>query len=270
MFDALTGLLLEQHGFKCGYMGGASLSYTRIGSPDIGLMSFGEIADIIARTRERIEIPFLVDADTGYGNAFNVQRTFKVFEQMGASGIQLEDQTTPKRCGHLTGKTLISTGEMCGKIRAALDVRANPDTLLIARTDAIAVEGFDAALERASAYIDAGADCIFVEAPRTDEHLEVIGRELGDRVPLIANMVEGGMTPIHPADDLADMGFKIVLYPGSMARAFIYAAKKVLETLAEHGTTLPLQIQMLDFEGVNEILGTDEILAAGARYDGGD
>ena len=168
MFNALTALLIQQQGFGCAYLGGASIAYTQYGLPDIGLTSFGEVADVVARIRERVDIPIIVDADTGFGNALNVQRSVKVLERMGASGIQLEDQTMPKRCGHLKGKSLVSGAEMCSKVQAALDARADNDTVIIARTDAIAVEGFERALERAEAYLEAGADVLFIEAPETE------------------------------------------------------------------------------------------------------
>ena len=160
MYDGLTGLMVEQAGFDCAYVGGASIAYSRLGRSDIGLTTCTEVADTISKIRDRIEIPFVVDADTGFGNALNTQRTMRMFERAGASGIQLEDQTMPKRCGHLDGKTLISTGEMTGKIKAALDARLDENTVIVGRTDAIAVEGFECALERAEAYaLKIGAWC---------------------------------------------------------------------------------------------------------------
>ena len=267
MFNGLTALLVQQQGFPCAYLGGASISYARIGRPDIGLMSFGEVAETVAQIRERIDIPFLVDADTGFGNAINVQRTVTVLERMGASGIQLEDQTMPKRCGHLAGKSLIPTDEMLGKLRAAQDARMNDATVIIARTDAIAVEGFDAALERAHAYREAGADMLFVEAPRDDTQLATLGSELGSRVPLLANMVEGGKTPLKPARELAGLGFKMVIYPGAMVRVLAHAARAYLTELKTHGSTDSFRDRMLDFNELQEIIGTQDILAAGRRYD---
>ena len=268
VYDAFTALLVEQQGFDCAYVGGASISYSRIGRPDIGLMSFGEVAQVIAQIRERIEIPFVVDADTGFGNALNVQRTVGVFERMGASGIQIEDQTLPKRCGHLAGKTLVSTAEMIGKIKAALDARSDDDTVLVARSDAIAVEGFDAALERAHAYLEAGADVLFVEAPQDEAQMTRLGEEFGSRAPLIANMVEGGKTPLKPADALADLGFKLVIYPGAMMRVLALAATEYLRALHQDGHTDRVRERMYDFGGLNDILDTDEMLETGQRYDG--
>ena len=166
VFDALTASIATDAGFEALYVSGAAVSYTRLGRPDIGLATMSEMADVVRNIRERVETALIVDADTGYGNALNVQRTMRLFERAGASAIQLEDQSLPKRCGHLAGKTLVSANEMVGKIKAAADARADTRTLIIARTDAIAVEGFDAAAERAALYADAGADVLFVEAPQ--------------------------------------------------------------------------------------------------------
>ena len=267
MFDALTGLLIQQQGFECAYLGGASISYSRIAQPDIGLTSFAEVAQVVAQIRERIDIPFVVDADTGFGNALNVQRTVTVLERMGASGIQLEDQTSPKRCGHLAGKTLVSTAEMVGKICAAIDARADADTVIVARTDAIAVEGFDAASARADAYVEAGADVLFVEAPENEQQQAQLARDFGSRIPLIANMVEGGRTPLKPADELFALGFKLVIYPGAMIRVLVSAAKEYLAVLDRDGITTALGGRMLNFGELNEVLGTDSLLERGKRFD---
>jgi len=267
MFDALTGLLIQQQGFDCAYLGGASISYSRIAQPDIGLTSFGEVTQVVAQIRERIDIPFVVDADTGFGNALNVQRTVTVLERMGASGIQLEDQTMPKRCGHLAGKTLIPTAEMVGKIAAATDARIDDDTVIVARTDAIAVEGFDAARARANAYAEAGADVLFIEAPEDERQMTQLGQEFGARIPLIANMVEGGRTPLKPAAELFELGFKLVIYPGAMIRVLVSAAKEYLSVLHETGGTEAVRGRMLDFGELNDVLGTDSLLERGKRYD---
>lgn len=269
MFNGLTALLVQQEGFPCAYLGGASISYARIGRPDIGLMSFGEVAETVSQIRERIDIPFVVDADTGFGNALNVQRTVRVLERMGASGIQLEDQTMPKRCGHLSGKTLIPRDEMLSKLKAAQDARSDDATVIVARTDAIAVEGFAAALERAHAYVECGADMLFVEAPQDEEQLKTLGRELGGRVPLLANIVEGGKTPLKTAQELAELGFKMVIYPGAMIRVLAHAARAYLTALKTHGTTDTFRDRMLDFNELQDLIGTDEMLAAGRRYDSG-
>jgi 2-methylisocitrate lyase-like PEP mutase family enzyme len=267
MYDAFTALLIEQHRFKCAYLGGASISYTRIAQPDIGLTSLSEVAQVVGHIRERISIPFIVDADTGFGNALNTQRTVKMLERMGASGIQLEDQTYPKRCGHLAGKTLVSTAEMVGKLKAALDARDDPNTVIVARTDAIAVEGIDRAIERAQAYMNAGADVLFIEAPQTTEQMERLGKTFASKIPLLANMVEGGKTPMKPTKELGDLGFKLVIYPGAMVRVLAHAASHFLKILKEDGDTARARERMFDFAQVNAILGLDQIMAAGQRYD---
>ena len=220
IYDALGGLLAEKAGFSAAYLSGASIAYSRFGRPDIGLVTQTEVAETLSAITERIDIPVIVDADTGFGNALNVIRTVKLLERSGAGAIQLEDQTLPKRCGHLSGKTLVPAGEMVGKIMAALDARTDADTLIVARTDAIAVEGLDAALERAERYSEAGADILFVEAPRSDDEMRRITGQFKDRVPLLANMVEGGKTPIHSADELREIGYSVVIFPGGLARAF--------------------------------------------------
>jgi 2-methylisocitrate lyase-like PEP mutase family enzyme len=265
-YDALTALLIEQHGFGCAYLSGASIAFTRLGRPDIGLTTLTEVAETVANIRERVAIPLIVDGDNGFGNALNVQRTVRLFERMGASGIQLEDQTAPKRCGHLDGKTLISTAEMLGKIRAAQDARRDADTVIIARTDAIAVDGFEAGLERAHAYAEAGADVLFVEALRTREQMARVGNELGGRVPLLANMVEGGKTPLLSIRELGELGFRVAIFPGAMVRVLGFAASDYLATLARDGTTRHMLDRMFDFQRINEVIGTGDLLAEGERY----
>lgn len=200
VYDALSALLVEQAGFQAAYLSGASIAYTRFGRPDIGFLSLDDVASVTRNIRERCPtLPLMVDADTGFGNALNVMQTVRVLERAGASAIQLEDQAMPKRCGHLDGKSVIGTAEMAGKIRAACDARRSDDTLIIARTDAVAVEGMDAALERAERYADAGADVLFVEALRSRADMATAIARLGARAPLLANMVEGGKTPVLPA-----------------------------------------------------------------------
>lgn len=264
-WDALTGLLIEQAGFEAAYVTGGGMAYTRLGRPDIGLMGLREIADIVTHIRERISIPLIVDGDNGHGNALNVQRTVREYERAGADVIQLEDQSLPKRCGHLQGKALVSADEMVGKLHAALDARR--DTLIMARTDAIAVEGFEAALDRAERYVEAGVDMLFVEAPESDAQIAEIARRFAHRVPLLANMVEGGSTPIRSTEQMAKFGFKVVIFPGGTARALIPALQAYLASLKEHGTTAPWRDHMLDLKGLNDVLGTPEMLAEGARYD---
>ncbi|MCI4430909.1 MAG: isocitrate lyase/PEP mutase family protein, partial [Burkholderiales bacterium] len=219
VYDALSALLAEQAGFEALYLSGASIAYTRLGRPDIGLTTFSEVQDTLARITERVSIPLIVDADTGFGNALNVQRSVRGFERAGAAMIQLEDQTFPKRCGHLDGKALVPLAEMQGKLRAALDARASAETLILARTDALAVEGFDRALDRAEAYLACGVDALFIEALRTPQQMDAACRSFAQRVPLLANMVEGGKTPLQTLHELEARGFRIVIFPGGTARA---------------------------------------------------
>ena len=219
IYDAFTALLAEQAGFEALYLSGASIAYTRLGRSDVGLVTATEVADTLAPITERVALPVIVDGDTGFGNALNTQRTVRAFERAGAAMIQLEDQTFPKRCGHLDGKTVIPAQEMCGKLHAALDARHSAQTLILARTDALAVEGFDAALERAERYLACGVDALFVEALRTPEQMRVACDRFAGRAPLLANMVEGGQTPIQSADELGAMGFRLVIFPGGTARA---------------------------------------------------
>ncbi|MHA1537738.1 MAG: isocitrate lyase/PEP mutase family protein [Alphaproteobacteria bacterium] len=266
-YDALTGLLVEEAGFEAAYLSGASIAYARLGRPDIGLVGMDEVAATLAAIRERISIPLIVDADTGFGNALNVMRAVKLFERLGASAIQLEDQSLPKRCGHLGDKSLVSCGEMEGKIKAALDARASEATLIIARTDAIAVEGFEAALTRAERYREAGADVLFVEAPRSAEDMQALVQRLGPDIPLMANMVEGGKTPAISAEGLQEIGFSLVIFPGGTVRAVAKNLRDYFASLRRHGTTGPSRQSMLDFNELQQLVGTDELLAAGKRYE---
>ena len=264
--DGLSGHLIESAGFQAMYLSGASIAYTRFGLPDIGLVSMAEVASTLSVIRERVDLPIIVDADTGFGNALNVQRTVKLFERHGASAIQLEDQQLPKRCGHLAGKSLISKAEMVGKIHSALDARNNPNTLIIARTDGIAVDGIDAAMDRAHAYVDAGADMLFVEAPKNMEQMQRICGELGSRIPLLANMVEGGDTPISSAKDLQSMGYSLVIFPGALVRASTHASMNLLAYLKQHGNTDGMSENMLNLKQLNEVLETEKTLARGEAY----
>lgn len=268
VYDALSGLIAAQAGAEAVYLSGASIAYTRFGRPDIGLVSMSEVADTVAVLRDRIGLPIVVDADNGFGNALNVQRTVRVFERMGANALQLEDQTMPKRCGHLDGKSLIPPGEMAGKIRAACDARACDDTLVIGRTDAIAVEGFEAALERAEAYLEAGADMLFIEAPQSMDQIARIVARFAGRVPLMANMVEGGRTPIVDAAGLEKLGFSFVIFPGGIVRAVAATQRDYYRNLTRTGSNESFRDRMFDFAGLNAVLGTPELLAQGRRYDG--
>jgi 2-methylisocitrate lyase-like PEP mutase family enzyme len=266
VYDAFTALVAEQAAFKTLYVSGAAIAYTRLGRSDVGLVSMNEVADVVATIRDRVAAALIVDADTGYGNALNVARTMRLFERAGANAIQIEDQSFPKRCGHLDEKRLVSAAEMVGKIKAALDARHRRETLLIARTDAIGVEGFEAAIERALRYRDAGADVLFVEAPKTQAELKRIPLALGS-VPLMANMVEGGKTPLLPAAELDALGFALVIFPGGIVRAVGRMASEYYAALATHGGSEPFRNRMLDFAGLNDLIGTPELLAMGKRYE---
>lgn len=265
--DALTAAIAADAGFEALYVSGAAIAYTRLGRPDIGLVSMTEVADHVARIADRVATPLIVDADTGYGNALNVQRTVRAFERAGATMIQLEDQTFPKRCGHLDGKGVIPMAEMAGKIRAAVDARRSTETLILARTDAAAIEGLDAAVQRAHAYAEAGADALFIEAPRTREDLARVTAALGTTRPLLANMVEGGKTPVLSAPELEAIGFRIVIFPGGIVRALARTARDYYATLASARTTEPFRDRMLDLGGLNDLIGTPEILELGKKYD---
>ncbi len=267
IYDALTALLVEQAGFKAAYLSGASIAYTQLGRPDLGLVSMEHLADVVTRVRERVALPLIVDADTGFGNALNVQRTVRRLERAGADAIQLEDQTFPKRCGHLAGKAVIPMAEMAGKLRAAVDARQQADTLIVARTDAAAIEGLAAALERGHAYLEAGADVLFIEAPRTEADLRAVVHAFDGRVPLLANMVEGGHTPLLTREQLSDIGFKLVIAPGALVRAVIPAVEALLTTFKSDGSSHGMRGRMTDLAGVNQRVGLAAAVADAQCYD---
>jgi 2-methylisocitrate lyase-like PEP mutase family enzyme len=267
IYDGLSALMAVKAGFEALYLSGASIAYTRFGRSDIGLVSMTEVADTLGAIHERVQSPIIVDADTGFGNALNVQRTVRLFERNGAAAIQLEDQVTPKRCGHLDGKALVSIGEMVGKIKAALDARTSDETLIVARTDAIAVEGFAAAMDRAGRYMEAGCDILFVEAPQSVDEMRSITSRFGNRVPLVANMVEGGKTPLLSADELSHIGYRLAIFPGGLTRALAYCMTAYFSSLKQHGTTTPFRDRMLDFTALNALIGTPELLEQGRAYD---
>lgn len=267
VYDGLTATLATQAGFQALYLSGAAVAYTRLGRPDIGLSTSSEMTETMALIADRTDLPVIIDADTGFGNALNARRTMQSYERAGASALQVEDQTYPKRCGHLSDKSLIPKKEMAGKLAAMADARRH-DTLIIARTDAIAVEGFEAAMDRAETYVEAGADVLFVEAPRNTDELSRITERFRGRVPLLANMVEGGATPITKAGDLETMGFDIVIFPGGIVRALAYAAQQYYASLHQHGSNQQYSSRMFDLDGLNDVIGTPEMLALGSHYDG--
>ncbi len=269
VYDALTASIAESCGFEALYLSGAGIAYTKLGRPDIGLVSVSEVADTQTHICERVTTPVIVDADTGYGNALNVQRTVKMFEKAGASAIQLEDQTFPKRCGHLAGKMLVDSREMAGKIRAAVDARTSANTLIIARTDAVAVEGFEAAVERANMFLESGADIPLIEAPRSQiaagrDHSQICRSRAVD-----GEYGEGGATPVLPAQQLEKLGFRLVIFPGGIVRALARTATDFYGALKRDGTSDAMRNSMYDFDGLNDLLGTARILAHGKSYEDG-
>lgn len=270
IYDGLTAAIAADAGFEALYLSGATVAYTRLGRPDIGLTTMSEMADTMALVRDRVSLPVIIDADNGFGNALNAQRTMRTYERAGANALQVEDQSYPKRCGHLSDKALISRGEMVGKIAAMADARASDETLIIARTDAIAVEGFEAAIDRAGAYLEAGADALFIEAPRSGDELARVAETFRGRAPLMANMVEGGTTPIQSAADLQSMGFDLVIFPGGIVRALARTAEDYYRSLLANGSNKPFAERMFDFDGLNARIGTADMLAAGARFAGTD
>jgi len=244
--NALAARVIEDIGFKAIYVTGAGVANTFLGVPDIGLLSVTELASHVSAMREAVALPLIIDADTGFGNAINVTRTIQTLERSGANAIQLEDQEFPKRCGHFFGKSVISRAEMMQKIHAAVDARVDPELVIVARTDAIAVNGFDDAMERAAAYIEAGADMIFVEAPRSREQIAEIPKRLG--VPQFINIVAGGLTPMIGLGELEKMGYSMVLYANTALQASIAGMQKVLGHLKAHGSLDGVSNQLASFE----------------------
>lgn len=261
--DALAARIADRAGFEAVYFTGAGFSYTHLAAPDLGLVSLSETVWRIGAIAEATRLPVIADGDTGYGNALNIGRTVHEFERAGAAAIQIEDQTFPKRCGHLTGKTLVSVEEMVGKIKAAADARRS-EMLIIGRTDARGVEGFEAALERAHRYKDAGADVLFLEAPESRAELERVARDLPP--PAMANMVEGGATPMVTAAELEAMGFRLVIFPGAAVRVSAAAMLRLMTALRREGTTAALRDEMLSFQELNDLLGLPEFQRREERY----
>ncbi|MDG6905231.1 MAG: isocitrate lyase/phosphoenolpyruvate mutase family protein [Nitrososphaerota archaeon] len=261
-YDALTAKMIASLGFKAAYVGGASTSYGALGLPDIGFIGLADMVQQIERLRKTVNIPLICDADTGYGNEINVIHTVEEYENAGASAIQIEDQKFPKRCGHLQGKEVIPANEMVSKVKAAVSSRK--DSLIIARTDALSVSGLDDAISRANSYIDAGADIAFVESPKNIDDLAVIGKKV--KGFKIANMVEGGKTPILSAKRLKQLGFHIVIYPASAVRAGAKSILEMLSALKSTGSTLEYSQSMLSFDELQELLGLPKILEKGKKF----
>ena len=264
VYDAYLARCVERAGFEAVYMTGAGVSQSRLGVPDLGLLSFTEMLDQAGRIADAVALPLIADADTGYGNAMNVARTIRAYERAGVSACHIEDQQIPKRCGHFDEKSVVPLKEMIAKLKAALDARNDPDFVIIARTDARTVEGLEAALERANAYVETGADMIFVESPLSEEELGVIGRTVN--APLLANMVESGKTPVLPAERLQALGFSVVIHPGSIGRFIGKQVEAFLEKFRTDRSTLSQLDRMLTFSEQNEIVDLEGHLERAKRY----
>ena len=264
-YDPLMAKVIKQVGFEALYMTGAGVSHSTLAMPDLGLTTMTEMVQRAAQLADASELPLICDADTGYGNALNVMRTVREYERAGVAGIHIEDQEMPKRCGHFFGKTLIGTSEMVGKLKAALDARTDPDFMIIARTDANTAVGFEEALDRAHAYAEAGADVVFFESPRSVQELAVVPKAIDK--PVLANMVETGLTPLLSAPELQELGYGVVIFPGGLARFLTRQAQGLLQTLKETGTTESYMDRMNSFKEQNELLELPRFEALSKKYD---
>ncbi len=263
-WDGLTALMIEQAGFGAAFLTGGGLAMARFGLPDLGLVTMTELVEAVAAIRDRVALPLIVDGDTGFGNALTLARTVRMVERAGGSAIQIEDQDFPKRCGHMAGKTVVPLAEAVGRVKAALDARV--DMLVIARTDAASVEGIDAALDRADAYLDAGADLIFVEGPRTMAETQAVADRFAARVPLVHNLVEGGVSATDRGADLAAMGFAVALHPLLLLHGFVRHAPGWLAHLRAERTSAGLDI--VNLADMNHLTGAEALIAEGARHAG--
>ena len=267
-YDALSARLIEQAGFAAVYMTGFGTTASLIGRPDVGLLTGAEMVDTARRLVAAVDVPVIADADTGYGNAINVVRTVQLYEQAGVAGIQLEDQVMPKKCGHMSGKLLVSADEMAGKLRAAVEARRDPDLLIIARTDAVAVTGVDDAVARARAYAEAGADLLFVEAPTSEDDIAHVAKELAGVAPLVFNWAEGGRTPPLSLGRIAELGFSLVIYPIGTLLAATAGIRALLATLKAEGTPLSALPGLPSFDGFTELIGLPEVQRLEERFSG--
>ena len=261
--DAMNARIVAKHGFEAIYMTGAGTTAVRLGMPDVGLLTLTEMADNAGRIADASGLPLIADGDNGYGGVLNVRRTVQAYERAGVAAVHIEDQVMPKRCGHLAGKTLVPCVEMESKIKAAVDARIDPDFMIIARTDAIGVDGFDAAMERAARYRDAGADMLFIEAPGAAQ-LPLIQPKLN--TPLLYNMASSGKTPFRGREEIERLGFKLIIYPNWIMLAAIRAANHVLTTLKETGSIASLTGEVANFREFFDLMGMPEVQAMEARY----
>lgn len=265
--DGLSARIIEQEGFKALYMTGYGTSASMLGKPDVGLLTLTEMAARASRLADAVNIPLIADADTGYGNAVNVTRTVREYEKAGVACLQLEDQVAPKKCGHMTGREVIPTDEMVGKIKAACDARRDDDLMIMARTDARTTHGIEEALERGKAYEEAGADIVFIESPESEDEMKMITSAFN--VPVLANMVEHGRTPFLPVPKLQEIGYDLVIFPVSATYVMAEAARKVMRTLRKTGSTGDMVDSMIAFEEFNELMGLGDIRQMETRYSTG-
>jgi 2-methylisocitrate lyase-like PEP mutase family enzyme len=263
--DVFTARLIEAAGLETVFLGGFGTSASLLGLPDVGLLTMTEMADAVRRMAGRVDIPVVADGDTGHGDLHNVARTVREFERAGAAGVLLEDQVSPKRCGHFEGKQVIPAAEMVLKLRAALDARHDPDFVIVARTDARAVEGIEGAIDRANRYAEAGADVCFIEAPQGRQELERIPREV--RHPLLVNMLTGGVTPILPVEELERLGYKIVVCPIETLLVAGRAVQRLIAALLTRGRVDLPEEEMMTFAEVKQVLGLDEVLGLRGRLE---
>jgi 2-methylisocitrate lyase-like PEP mutase family enzyme len=255
-FDGLSARLVEEAGFEAAYLSGGAVARS-MGIPDIGLVTMSEVIERAAQVVSAIKIPVVADADTGYGNAVNLVRSVKEFERTGVAAIHIEDQITPKRCGHLDGKEVIPMAEMEKKLEAALASRSDPDFCIIARTDARGVHGLEDAIQRGRAFAKLGVDAVFVEAPQSEAELEEIPRALPN-VPLLVNVFKGGKTPMLPMERLQQMGYRIAIYPSETQRAALHAMRQALGLLKREGTTEKMDDALTTFKERDKVVGLDE------------
>jgi 2-methylisocitrate lyase-like PEP mutase family enzyme len=265
-YDCLTARLAETGGFEAAYISGAGVSLSALGAPDVGLASFSEVLDRVRRIADVCSIPLVADIDTGFGGPLNVIRTIREFERAGISAVQLEDQEAPKKCGHELGRRIVSTEEMVGRIKAAVDARHDRDFQIIARTDARTSLGLNAALDRAAAYAEAGADVLFIESPESEAEMRTLCARFKGRVPVMANMVEGGRTPIIPAAKLQEIGYRFVIFPNSLTRAFAKLGADLMAELHRKGTTDAFADRMYDHKQLWSLFDYDTWLALEAGF----
>jgi 2-methylisocitrate lyase-like PEP mutase family enzyme len=268
--DGLSAVMAQAAGFEAAFVSGAGVSMSRLGLADMAFLSVTELCDCVRAMSHASGLPLLVDMDTGFGNALNAARCMVQLERAGAAGVQMEDQTAPKRCGHMSGKNVVSGDEMAGKIRAVCEARTNPDTVVIARTDALGVNGLLDALARCDLYIEAGADALFVEAPKTVHDMKAIAAHVNRRVPLVHNFVEGGTSPISNGAELLALGYKVGLFPLLFLHAGVPAQQALLDHLHKTGSTHDWSGPMADLAALSEIVGLESLLETGRHYAASD